>query len=156
MPMSVACVASNALNPNMGRVTRLTALWSCSIVQRVPATCAASAKVAACRAKTTKAVSSVGWLILRRTNHQRRHAGCRGAAKGNQPQLGIQKELCIPGGRWWVDDIHTPLFEVWKPLELRFAPAHRLLGPLHARLIRGGHPLYNRMAPVPCHGTGQR
>src|SRR5262245_39939063 len=70
--------------------------------------------------------------------------------------LGIQKELCIPGGRWWVDDIHTPLFSVWKPLELRFAPAHRLLGPLHARLIRGGHPLYNRMAPVPCHGTGQR
>ena len=46
--------------------------------------------------------------------------------------------------------------QVWEPLELRFDPVHRLLGQLHARLLRGGHQLYNRMDTVPCHGTGKR
>src|SRR5262249_18285717 len=30
MPTSVDCAASNALNPNIGRVIRFTPLWSCS------------------------------------------------------------------------------------------------------------------------------
>jgi len=45
---------------------------------------------------------------------------------------------------------------VWEPLELRFALLQRRRGQLHARLLRGGHQGYHRMAPVPCPRPGTR